>query len=204
MSDVLNADRSDERNPNGTGATLDDVVTGIGERIRALRLRNEMTLQDLAERSSLSLSMLSTVERGRATASLGTLHAIAQALGVQITTLFAANGGDDSPIVPYEDQIRDVTDGGVHRRTAVYRSDFDIEVYVDDYEPGTSHARTPSQHPGHEFGLVIEGELELQLNGEIYTAATGDVAQFGANRAHLIRNAAQAPAKAVWINVRRL
>lgn len=186
------------------GDDLDAVVAGIGERIRALRQKNELTLQDLAERTSLSLSMLSTVERGRTTASLGTLHAIARALGVQITTLFAQSGADDSPIVEFRDQIRDVTDGGLHRRTAAYRADLGIEVYVDDFDPHTSHARTPSQHPGDEIGVVLEGELELQLGGEIFSAAAGDVAQFSARRAHLVSNVSDRPARAVWINLRRL
>ncbi|MFJ4220346.1 helix-turn-helix domain-containing protein [Curtobacterium luteum] len=190
--------------PNPAGEDLDAVVAGIGDRIRALRLKNELTLQDLAERTSLSLSMLSTVERGRTTASLGTLHAIARALGVQITTLFAQSGADDSPIVEFRDQIRDVTDGGLNRRTAAYRADLGIEVYVDDFDPHTSHARTPSQHPGDEIGVVLEGELELQLGGEIFSAAAGDVAQFSARRAHLVSNVSDRPARAVWINLRRL
>ncbi len=190
--------------PVPDGDDLDAVVAGIGERIRALRQKNELTLQDLAERTSLSLSMLSTVERGRTTASLGTLHAIARALGVQITTLFAQSGADNSPIVEFRDQIRDVTDGGLHRRTAAYRADLGIEVYVDDFDPHTSHARTPSQHPGDEIGVVLEGELELQLGGEIFSAAAGDVAQFSARRAHLVSNVSDRPARAVWINLRRL
>lgn len=183
---------------------LDAVVVGIGERIRALRLKNDLTLQDLADRTALSLSMLSTVERGRTTASLGTLHAIARALGVQITTLFAQSGADDTPIVQFQDQIRDVTDGGLHRRTAAYRADLGIEVYVDEFDPHTAHARTPSQHPGDEIGIVLEGELELQLGGEIFSAAEGDVAQFSARRAHLVSNVSDRPARAVWINLRRL
>ncbi len=203
-ADVTATSAGPDAAPAPDGDDLDAVVAGIGERIRALRQKNELTLQDLAERTSLSLSMLSTVERGRATASLGTLHAIARALGVQITTLFAQSGADDSPIVEFRDQIRDVTDGGLHRRTAAYRADLGIEVYVDDFDPHTSHARTPSQHPGDEIGVVLEGELELQLGGEIFSAAAGDVAQFSARRAHLVSNVSDRPARAVWINLRRL
>ena len=176
----------------------------VGDRIRALRQRSEFTLQDLGERTGLSLSMLSAVERGRTSPSLATLHAISAALGVQISALFARSGGSDTPITPKGDLIVDTTDGGMVRRTAVYRADFDLEVYVDEFEPGASHARTPSQHPGHEFGIVIDGDLELQLGDEIFAAAEGDVAQFSGRRAHLIANRSNAPARAIWINLRRL
>lgn len=183
---------------------LDHVVRDIGERVRALRQRNEFTLNDLSERTGLSLSMLSAVERGRTTPSLGTLHALAAALGVHITALFAQSGGEDSPVTPLADQIVDVTEGGMVRRTAVYRADYDLEVYVDEWAPGTAHARRPSQHPGHEFGVVLEGTLEVQLGDDLFLAEAGDVAQFSARRPHRIVNAGSSAARAVWINLRRL
>lgn len=183
---------------------LDHLVRDVGERIRALRQRSGFTLNDLGERTGLSLSMLSAVERGRTSPSLGTLHAIASALGVHVTALFARTGGEDSPITPVADQIVDTTEGGMVRRTAVYRADYDLEVYVDEWAPGAAHARRPSQHPGHEFGVVIDGSLELQLGDDIFTADAGDVAQFSGRRPHLISNNGTAPARAVWINLRRL
>lgn len=183
---------------------LGRLVHDVGERIRALRQRGGDTLQDLSERTGLSLSMISAVERGRTSPSLGTLHAISAALGVHVTALFARPGGEDTPITRRGDQIVDTTDGGMVRRTAVYSADYDLEVYVDEWAPGTSHARTPSQHPGHEVGVVLDGALELQLGDDIYTAEAGDVAQFSARRPHLISNNGTAPARAVWINLRRL
>lgn len=183
---------------------FEHLVRDVGERIRALRLRSEFTLQDIGDRTGLSLSMLSAVERGRTSPSLTTLHAIAGALGVPLSAFFVRSGGEDHPINAKADQIVDTTAGGMVRRTAVYRADYDLEVYVDEWAPGTSHARRPSQHPGHEFGIVLDGTLELQLGDEIFTAEEGDTAQFSGRRPHLISNAGHGPARAVWINLRRL
>lgn len=183
---------------------LGSLIGDVGERIRTLRQRNDFTLQDLGDRTGLSLSMLSAVERGKTSPSLSTLHAIAQALGVQVASFFTRTGGGDSPIVRRSDQIVDTTEGGMVRRTAVYRADFDLEVYVDEFPAGASHARVPSQHPGHEFGVVLDGELSIQLGEEVFTAEAGDVAQFSGRRAHLIVNEGTDNARAVWINLRRL
>ncbi len=197
-------DMSDPLSPDGGNGALGGLVRDIGERVRALRQRNEFTLQDLGERTGLSLSMLSAVERGRTSPSLGTLHAIATALGVQVAALFARSGGEDTPITPLADQIVDTTDGGMVRRTAAYRADHDLEVYVDEWAPGTAHARRPSQHPGIEVGVVLEGTLDVQLGDDIYTAEAGDVAQFSGRRPHRISNEGNQTARAVWINLRRL
>lgn len=190
--------------PKTAGTELDDLVGNIGERVRVLRQRNSMTLQELSERTGLSLSMLSAVERGKTSPSLATLQAIAQGLSVQVGTLFVRSDGEDSPIIDQADQIVDLTEGGMRRRTAVYRADFDLEVYVDEFAPGTSHARVPSQHPGHEFGIILDGQVDIQLGDDLYTAKAGDVAQFSGRRAHLIENRTDQPARAVWINLRRL
>ena len=60
----------------------------VGERLRTLRRFRRCTLQTVAERSGLSESFLSQVERGRSNASIGSLKRIADALGVSMADLF--------------------------------------------------------------------------------------------------------------------
>ncbi|MDT0318938.1 MULTISPECIES: XRE family transcriptional regulator [unclassified Streptomyces] len=186
------------------GDSLDEVVTGIGERVRSLRIKKGMTLLELATETGLSASMLSTVERGRTSPSLGTLHRIAEALGVRMASLFVRDGSGDSPVSRRADQVTDRTAGGAVRRLALFRRDQDVEVYVDEYPAGASHAVRPSHHPGHEFGVVVAGSLEVEVNGGVYDLAEGDAIQYAAQQPHLIRNPSDAPAHAVWVNLRRL
>ena len=69
-----------------------DVSTEIdvGERLRAIRRSRRCTLRTVATRSGLSESFLSQVERGRSSASIASLRRIADALGVSMADLFAA------------------------------------------------------------------------------------------------------------------
>src|SRR5690349_17906981 len=64
----------------------------VGERLRTLRRFRRCTLQTVAERSGLSESFLSQVERGRSNASIGSLKRIADALGVSMADLFEPDG----------------------------------------------------------------------------------------------------------------
>src|SRR5918992_904002 len=71
-----------------TVVDADATVVRIGTRIRTLRSERNLTLQSLAESTGLSSSMLSLVERGKTSPSIGTLVAISSALGVHMSDLF--------------------------------------------------------------------------------------------------------------------
>src|SRR3954462_168386 len=60
----------------------------VGERLRSIRRLRRATLRTIAERAGVSESFLSQVERGKASASIGSLRRIATALGVSVADLF--------------------------------------------------------------------------------------------------------------------
>jgi two-component system OmpR family response regulator len=60
----------------------------IGETIRNLRKERDLTLKQLARRTSLSVSLLSQIERAESSASIGSLYRIAGALDVGLATFF--------------------------------------------------------------------------------------------------------------------
>ncbi|MGK0357846.1 MAG: two-component system OmpR family response regulator [Bradymonadia bacterium] len=60
----------------------------IGQNIRRIRKVQELTLKQLARRTSLSVSLLSQIERAESSASVSSLYKIAVALGVKLTVLF--------------------------------------------------------------------------------------------------------------------
>lgn len=60
----------------------------IGQNIRRIRKEQSLTLKQLARRTSLSVSLLSQIERAESSASVSSLYKIAVALGVRLTVLF--------------------------------------------------------------------------------------------------------------------
>ncbi len=60
----------------------------IGSSIRELRKENNLTLKQMARRTSLSVSLLSQIERAESSASISSLYKIALALDTPITSLF--------------------------------------------------------------------------------------------------------------------
>ncbi len=61
----------------------------IGRKIRELRKKNGLTLKHLANRTGLSVSLISQIELAKTSASVSTLYKIASALGVKMSYFFS-------------------------------------------------------------------------------------------------------------------
>ena len=60
----------------------------VGRRIRGKRHETELTLKQLANRTGLSVSLISQIELGKSAASMSTMHKLAASLGVKMTFFF--------------------------------------------------------------------------------------------------------------------
>ena len=104
--------------------------------------------------TGLSASMLSLVERGKTSPSIGTLVSIASALGVHMGDLVAKAGdGSQEPLHRREDQPVYETPNGGERR--VLRDDRrrGVEVAMNDYSPGALAPKSSSTTAGSSTGL---------------------------------------------------
>src|SRR3954453_9925963 len=73
-------------------------VPPLGQRIRAARLRRDLSLRALAREVGVSASMISQLETGKAQPSVSTLYAITSALGMSIQDVFEQEASE--PVVP--------------------------------------------------------------------------------------------------------
>jgi len=62
--------------------------TAVGRRIREKRHESDLTLKQLANRTGLSVSLISQIELGKSAASMSTMHKLAAALGVKMAFFF--------------------------------------------------------------------------------------------------------------------
>ena len=83
-----------------------DLNRRIAERVRALRALRGLTLEALAERSGVSRSMISLIERGESSPTAVLLERLATGLNVPLATLFDAPGPNPQPVARRADQLR--------------------------------------------------------------------------------------------------
>ena len=197
------ADRAEPvPSPRSTLLTTEEHLAELGGRIRALRAEQGLTLQMIAERTGLSSSMVSMVERGRTSPSIGTLIAISSALGVHMADLFELDVDGPRDVVQRAADHQVVeTANGVLRRLVQVDPRRGLELVVNEYEPGTASAVQVTHHGGYEYGFVLEGTLTVELQGAAHRLEPGDSIAFESTRPHRIVNEGRRRARAVWVNL---
>jgi transcriptional regulator with XRE-family HTH domain len=176
-------------------------LVAIGARIRNRRVAQTLTLQELGEMTGLSASMLSLVERGKTSPSIGTLVSIASALNVHMSDLVSDDGqGEPDPVSRSADQAVFKTPSGVLRRVLRDDRQRGIEVAINEYTPGGASADWALRHDGYEYGVVIDGRLRVQIGDDAYELEPGDLISYPSTRPHRILNAGRRTARAVWVN----
>ncbi|MET0565206.1 MAG: cupin domain-containing protein [Acidimicrobiia bacterium] len=181
-----------------------NALLAIGSRIRQLRGERDLTLQALAEMTGLSASLLSLVERGKTSPSIGTLVAIAHAFDVHMTDLVpGAPPTEVLPVLRHDEQRVYATPEGVTRR--ILRDDRirGLEVALNEYGPGGRSADSLLHHAGYEYGVVIEGTLTVEMDGDAYELRPGDSIAYDSTHPHRILNRGRGAAKAMWVNLDR-
>ena len=177
-------------------------LIAIGSRVRQLRTERGLTLQALAEMTGLSASLLSLVERGKTSPSIGTLVSIAHAFDVHMTDLMpGAPPPLARPVLRYDEQRVYSTPEGVNRR--ILRDDRmrGLEVALNEYGPGGRSADSLLHHGGYEYGVVIEGALTVEVDGESYDLGPGDSIAYDSSHPHRIVNNGSSEARAMWVNL---
>jgi uncharacterized cupin superfamily protein len=67
------------------------------------------------------------------------------------------------------------------------------------YAPGSMSGTNMSHHEGREFGLILAGELVIELGFESYTLHEGDSIIFESTVPHRLINRSDRPMRAVWV-----
>lgn len=181
-----------------------ETVAFLGTRIRELRQLRALTLQQLSSKTGLSSSMLSLVERGKTSPSIGSLVAISSALGIHMTDLFDGNGNRTrEPVVRVSDQPVYVTPEGVTRRVVRVDDVTGIEIVFNEWDPGTGSGGESTHHDGHEYGVVLEGRLLIEVDDHQYELKRGDSIGYDSRLPHRIENDGKKRARALWVNYER-
>ncbi|HKL41521.1 MAG TPA: cupin domain-containing protein [Clostridia bacterium] len=176
------------------------MIDKISKKIRALRKSKDLTLKDLSEKTELSISFLSQVERGDSTLAITSLKKIANALEVPITYFFN-NPEEHHFLVKKEDRKPFQMDGCqslLSRLSGTFPNRV-LESMIVTLHPNSNHGHS-FNHPGEEFVYVIEGELTITLDDEIFSLKKDDSIHYPSTKNHLWQNKTNKETKILTIN----
>ena len=186
----------------------------IGIRIKERRGAVGFSLRELADKTSLTASFLSQVERDQAKPSIDSLRRIAEALDVSLLDFFSDHALIQSPSsiqgsspLKYSPVVRSksrpkviIPVSGVTYELLVPNLASKMEAFIGRLAPGTGNVARRLRSPTDEFIYILSGSLCVGLDVEEYILHPGDSIQFEGRSLQKLECAS--PAKeAVWISV---
>jgi DNA-binding transcriptional MerR regulator/quercetin dioxygenase-like cupin family protein len=199
--------RVDKLNAAGIGRALSDASARApgarertqGEQLRALRLERGLTLRQAADRAGLSVSFVSSVERGTAGASVSALQRLTSSYGATLLDLFARTAPPTRLVRPAERPVLELAGPGV-RIEQLCSGQTQMEPQLFVLAPGAS-SQGVYAHAGEEFMFLLEGSLRVSLGeDEEYTLLPGDALYFPSSLPHRWSNVAATETRLLWIN----
>lgn len=179
----------------------------VGKKIKELRTGQNLTLRELAERSDLSISYISLVERGLSSISLTSLQSIASALGVGSNEFFPpaqAPASNGRLVRGYDQRAFRLKDSHyVYHSLACHdpSQEWEMEPVLITLLPGQDWAGVlPYSHDGEEFGYVLEGTPTLLVENNRYDLNPGDNLHLPSTVPHNLANFTNKLAKLLYIN----
>lgn len=171
----------------------------IGARLKRLRMVDSLTQEELASRTDLTKGYISQLENDTTCPSIATLKDILDVFGVSMQEFFSE---------PVETEVV------FGRNARVQSTDEGEAIKVELLVPGAQNRQLDPAlmtlapkaemvlqdvHEGEEFGFVLLGRIEVQLDERKYIVKKDECFLFTSDRHHRVRNVGKGPAKILWV-----
>jgi transcriptional regulator with XRE-family HTH domain len=191
--------RHDDARPDAAAS-----MRSLGAVIRQARRQSDLTLVQVAQRTKLSVSYLSQVERDRLTPSVSALKRIADVLQIPAGSLMF--GGDSRGPASNIGVVRRES----RKRVAFPDSNITYELLTPDLQRRTSllwlsaapgaASGAAFAHEGEDGVIVLEGRLQVEVGGVWHELSKGDSIYFNSELPHRWKNEGDQTAEAIWVS----
>ena len=170
----------------------------IGIKIKALRLKNNLTQEELADRCELTKGYISQLENDLTNPSIETLNDILVVLGSNLGEFF--QNEDVEPLVFHKEDYftKDYGDSLTTWLVPSAQKNAMEPILLDLLEKGAKETDMP--HEGEEFGYVVAGKIKLTVGRRIFTVEKGETFYYKADKKHSIENVTDKKATVLWIS----
>ena len=159
--------------------------SALGSKIKGIRESRNLTVEEIAESSGLTVDQINSIENDENLPSLGPLIKIARAMAVRLGTFMDDNDALGPVICRAKDREKEssisFSNGAVDARKhmeyhplAQQKAGRHMEPFVIDINPEDKTEFNLSAHEGEEFIYVMNGEVEIEYGKEKYTLHEGD------------------------------
>jgi len=172
----------------------------VGSRLKELREARNISMRALATKSGLSANALSMIERGKTSPSVSTLYKLADAMGISITAFFGSDADRKQIVfIKSDERTRMAFTRGVFEALGGEQFNGRVEPFMLTMESGASSGPHSMTHTGNEFVFCLRGQLDYQVEKEIFHLSAGDSLLFAAQLRHKWKNAGKTVTNALIV-----
>ena len=162
----------------------------VGTRLRAVRERQGLSQRELARRAGVTNGTISLIEQNKNSPSVASLKKVLQGIPISLAEFFS---GDDLPAPSQQffraEELVEIGRGGVSfRQVGGDLGQHKLQILHERYAPGADTGKTLLQHESEEGGIVIQGRVEITVDGKRHVLGPGDAYLFDSRLPHRFRN----------------
>lgn len=170
----------------------------VGARLKEIRLAAGLSQRDLAIRAGVTHGLISMIEQNRNSPSVASLRKILGGISMTMADFFQETVREKHKVFYGSDELIDLTSklgsisGKKNKRMTLRQvgnaREHGLQILHERYEPGADTGPTMLEHASHEGGIVISGELEVTVGGQVRVLRPGDAYLFDSRIPHRFRN----------------
>jgi transcriptional regulator with XRE-family HTH domain len=182
----------------------------VGKKLRELRKKRNLTLQDVAKATGFSASLISLIESGNVSPPIATLSRIASFLGVHMSYFFTDEDGEKRIEVTRRGQGKKVKrvisrsgvkHGYVYEALAYRFKNRIMEPFLLTVKTSGGDEKSVYNHRGEEFLYILDGKVTLIYGDERIKLSKGDSVYFDSMVKHRLLSQGSKPARVLAIIV---
>ena len=173
----------------------------LGDKIRSLRLKQKISIEQLASMTGLSKGLISQIERDLTGPSVASLWKISKALNVTMNYFFDEYDDFNQVVRKNERKKLMMKDASRVYELLCPNLKNQIEMLWIEIEPGDSNLGDFISHDGEECGVVIKGSLRVLSGDKVYDLEEGDSIYLDSTTPHKYVNTGDVPSISVWAMV---
>lgn len=186
--------------PTPADERLDPGVSDLGVRLKRARTQAGLSLAQVGSLTAISASFLSTVEKGKSDISIGRLMRLVHCYRISISDLVEHDSGASIHVVTPKNRDALVMGGeGITISVLAPDGKHMMLPVLNEYDVA-GHMEEAASHEGEEFIFVLDGAIELQVEGESpIVLGAGHSAYYAGNIPHSFRNVGKVTARFIGV-----
>ena len=166
----------------------------VGARLKEVRSKRGLSQRELAKRASVTNSTISLIEQNRVSPSVASLKKVLDGLPMSMEAFFASDEPQQQQVFYRASELPDLGQGCVVKRLVGYNHEQRaISLLHETYPSACDTGPAMTVAEADQAGILITGELEVTVNGQVRTLTEGDAYYITATQPYRIRNISNRP-----------